>query len=144
MVDQAVLSARVAAVRDAVARIRAVLPQDVRAFLADRTSREVVILNLFVALQDALALATHWLADAGWDVPTRYGDVFRALGERGILPQPLAERLAAASGLRNLVAHQYAVLDWTRIHEISTRHLDDLLELCEELSRRAQSERPRP
>jgi hypothetical protein len=31
--------------------------------------REVVILNLFVALQECLSLAAHWLADAGLDVP---------------------------------------------------------------------------
>jgi uncharacterized protein YutE (UPF0331/DUF86 family) len=139
MVDKTVLSTRVSAVRDAVARIRAVLPADVEAFLADRTTREVVILNLFVALQDSLAMATHWLADAGWEVPTRYGDVFKALGKRDVVTRDLAERLAAASGLRNLIAHQYAVLDWRRIHEIAARHLDDLLAFCEELARRAEA-----
>lgn len=142
MVDRTVLSAKVAAVRDAVARIRAVLPGEPAAFLADRTTREVVILNLFVALQDTLALATHWLADAGWEVPPRYGDVFKALGERDVVRRDLAERLASASGLRNLVAHQYAVLDWKRIHEIATLHLDDLLAFCEELARKADSAAP--
>jgi hypothetical protein len=47
-------------------------------------------------------------------------------------------RLAAASGLRNLVAHRYGVIDWRRIHEIASTHLDDLLEFCETLARRAQ------
>lgn len=137
MVDRAVLAARVASVRDAVARIRAVLPKDAQSFLADRTSREVVILNLFVALQDVLSLATHYLADEGATVPQSYAEVFRALGARGVVSTDLAGRLAAASGLRNLVAHQYAVIDWERIHEIASHHLDDLLSFCEELARRA-------
>lgn len=137
MVDRGFLAARVAAVRDAVGRIRAVLPADPQAFLADRTIREVVVLNLFVALQDVLSLASHWLADSGGSVPQTYREVFQLLGEQGVIPPDLAGRLAAASGLRNLVAHRYAALDWERIHEIASFHLDDLLRFCEELARRA-------
>jgi uncharacterized protein YutE (UPF0331/DUF86 family) len=40
-------------------------------------------------------------------------------------------------GPRNLVAHQYAVIDWQRIHEIASLHLDDLLHFCDELARKA-------
>jgi uncharacterized protein YutE (UPF0331/DUF86 family) len=138
VVDKAVLAARVAAVRDAVGRIRSVLPKDATAFQADRTVREVVILNLFVALQDVLSLATHWLSDEGDAVPQGYCELFLLLGDRRVVSTELAGRLAAAAGLRNLVAHQYAVIDWLRIHEIASLHLDDLLQFCDELARRAE------
>jgi uncharacterized protein YutE (UPF0331/DUF86 family) len=137
MVDRQVLAEKIASVREAVARIREVLPAERAAFLADRTVREVVILNLFVALQDSMSLAAHWLSDAGLDVPQSYAQVFQRLGERGILAPDLAVRLAAASGLRNLVAHRYGVLDWSRVHEIASTQLDDLLAFCESLARRA-------
>jgi uncharacterized protein YutE (UPF0331/DUF86 family) len=137
VVDKSLLAAKVAAVRDAVERIRAALPTDPDAFVADRTAREVVILNLFVALQECLALASHWLADEGSDVPQAYRDVFMALGQRGVVPAELAARLADASGLRNLVAHRYGVLDWARIHEIASSNLDDLLMFCDALVAKA-------
>ena len=137
MVDRQVLAEKIASVREAVARIREVLPAEHAAFLADRTVREVVILNLFVALQDCMSLAAHWLSDAGLDVPQSYAQVFLRLGERGVLAPDLAARLAAASGLRNLVAHRYGTLDWARIHEIASTRLDDLLAFCEALARRA-------
>lgn len=120
------------------ARIPAVLPASSDALGADRTSREVVVLNLFVALQDCMSLAVHWLADQGLDVPQTYGDVFRRLGEHAVISSDLAGRLAAASGFRNLVAHQYGVLDWARVHGIASDRLDDLLDFCDELARRAQ------
>ena len=135
MVDRALLAAKIAAVRDAVARIREVLPASAAAFQAERTLREIVILNLFVALQECLSLAAHWLSDAGLDVPQSYAQVFSKLGERGVVPRELAERLAAASGLRNLVAHRYGVLDWHRIYEISSTQLDDLVAFCDALAR---------
>ena len=52
MVDRALLARQVATVRDAVGRIRSVLPPSIEAFEADRTAREVVIFNLFVAIQE--------------------------------------------------------------------------------------------
>ncbi len=130
VVDRALLAAKIAAVRDATVRIRDVLPASVDAFMADRTVREVVTLNLFVAIQDCLDLATHWLADAGWNVPATYADVFGVLAEHGVISRELATRLAGAAAFRNLVAHQYGVLDWRRVHALAATDLGDLDRFC--------------
>ena len=137
MVDKTVLATKVAAVHDAVARIREVRPASVEEFLAQRTTREVITLNIFVAVQESIALATHWLADAGWEVPQTHGDVFAALAAHGVIDLALAERLRAAAGLRNLIAHQYAVIDFERVFAMAARDVDDLLVFCQELARRA-------
>ena len=139
MVDEAIVAAKVAAIRDAVDRIRGVLPPETARFEADRTTREVVILNLFVALQETVSLATHWLADAGLDVPAGYREIFLALAERGRIPRDLARRLASAASFRNLLAHRYGVLDPARVHAIAATELGDLLDFCELLSREAGS-----
>jgi uncharacterized protein YutE (UPF0331/DUF86 family) len=127
-----------AAIRDAVGRIREVLPETSGAFLVDRTAREVVTFNLFLALQDTIALATHWLADEGVAVPNTYGDVFSTLAARGVIDAVLGDRLRAAAGLRNLVAHQYGVLDFTRVHAVARAELDDLLTFCDQLAARVR------
>jgi uncharacterized protein YutE (UPF0331/DUF86 family) len=98
----------------------------------------VVTFNLFLALQDTIAVATHWLADEGVAVPDTYGDVFSTLAGRGVLEAGLGDRVRAAAGLRNLVAHQYGVLDFTRIHAVARAELDDLLTFCDELAARAR------
>ena len=125
--------------RDAVARIRSVLPPSADAFAADRTAREVVILNLFVAIQACLDLAAHWIADEGWDVPQRYGETFLALADHDVIPRPLAVRLVAAAGLRNLVAHQYGALDWARVYDTAaSSDLDALEAYCSALAARVR------
>ena len=134
MIDHVILARRVAAVRDAAERIREVLPAQIEAFVADRSAREIVTLNLFVALQECLSLASHWLADEGWEVPGTYAQVFRALAERGVLDRDLAVRMAAAAGLRNLIAHRYGTLDWTRIHDVASHRIEDLLRFCDVLA----------
>lgn len=138
MVDKTLLASKIAAIRDAAARVREVIPADREAFAADRTAREVVLLNLFVAIQECMSLATHWLADEGLDVPPTYADVFRRLGERTVITQDLATRLAAASGFRNLVAHHYGALDWARVYDIAAEGLGDLLSFCDALAARVR------
>ncbi len=140
MVDRALLAAKIAVVRDATERIRAVRPSSADAFVEDRTVREVIILNLFVAIQACLDLAAHWLADAGWDMPVTYADVFAALAEHAVVPRELATRLAAAAAFRNLVAHQYGILDWRRVHALATSNLSDLDAFCATLAERMRHE----
>lgn len=95
MVDDAVLASKLAAIRDAVARIREVLPASSKDLLADRTAREIVMLNLF-------------------------------------------GRLRAASGLRNLIAHQYGAIDAGRIFDLASNEVEDLLSFCRQLAQKAE------
>ena len=134
MVDSLVLASKISAIRDAVARIQEVLPDTADAFVADRTAREIVAFNLFLALQEAIALVTHWLADDGATVPGTYGDAFAALGRLGVIDEALATRLRAAAGLRNLIAHQYGVIDFGRLYAIARVDADDLLAFCQQLA----------
>ena len=60
MVDSALLASRIAAVRDAVTRVRSVLPESVDAFIVDRTAREVVALNLLIGIQSSPFAAAPW------------------------------------------------------------------------------------
>lgn len=130
MVDSALLATKLAIVRDAVARIRSVLPSSLEAFRADRTVREVVTLNLFVAIQECLALASHVLADAAWGVPKTYGESFVVLADHGVLNPTLAARMRAAAGLRNLLAHQYGAIDFDRLFELAADRTEDLAAYC--------------
>jgi uncharacterized protein YutE (UPF0331/DUF86 family) len=41
------------------------------------------------------------------DVPETNADVFRALGEHGIIDDDLADRMTRAAGFRNVLSHQY-------------------------------------
>ena len=80
-------------------------------------------------------MAAYWLADEGWHVPQRYGEIFLALADHGVIPRPLALRLVAAAGLRNLVAHQYGAVDWARIYgAASSPDLDGFEAFCAALA----------
>jgi uncharacterized protein YutE (UPF0331/DUF86 family) len=68
-------------------------------------------------------------------VPQRYGEIFLALADHGVILRPLALRLVAASGLRNLIAHQYGAVEWARVYgAASSSDLDDLEAFCAALA----------
>ena len=126
MVDSAILAAKLAMVRDAVDRIAAFLPPTPAGFRADRNAREIVTLNLFVAIQECLALASHILSDTAWGVPKSYGESFTMLADHGVIEPELAARMRSAAGLRNLLAHQYGIVDSDRLHEFARDRTEDL------------------
>jgi uncharacterized protein YutE (UPF0331/DUF86 family) len=134
VVDATVRAVKTAAILEAVRWIRENLPDTVEQFHEDRLVRDSVIFNLFVAIQEAIDLATHWVADEGWAVPDTYGAVFRVLAEHSIVEWDLARRLVKAAGLRNLIAHQYGTIDFDRIYASASADLDDLIAFCHALA----------
>jgi uncharacterized protein YutE (UPF0331/DUF86 family) len=114
-------------VRPEVARVRitraaawlqdaeALFGLDADAFLVARKDRDLAIFYLFLALQESIDLAAHWVADAGWGAPDDAGSTFDVLADRGAIERALADTLREGVGLRNRIAHGYALLDYNRV-----------------------------
>jgi uncharacterized protein YutE (UPF0331/DUF86 family)/predicted nucleotidyltransferase len=86
------------------------------AFVADSKSRDLALFYLFLAIQECIDLGAHWVADEGWAEPEDAGSTFDVLADRGIIDRDLATALRAAAGLRNRIAHGYAMLDYASVH----------------------------
>lgn len=84
-------------------------------FFADVERRDLASFYLFLAIQECIDLAVHWVADAGWAVPDDTASTFLLLADRLAIDRDLAEELRGAVGLRNLIAHGYALVDHARI-----------------------------
>lgn len=86
------------------------------AFFADAKARDLALFYLFLAIQECIDLAAHWVADEGWGEPDDAGSAFDLLAARGVIEAGTATALRAAAGLRNRIAHGYASLDYGRVH----------------------------
>lgn len=112
MVDEARLLGLLRRVTDDVAVLRA------RAGAADPADRErldAVKYTLVTAVEGAIRAAQHLAASESWRVPATNADAFRVLAEHGVVDDVLAEDLARAAGLRNLLVHRYADINDTRV-----------------------------
>ena len=86
-------------------------------FLGDVKSRDLATFYLFLAIQESIDLAAHWVSDEGWDVPDDAGGSFDLLAEHGAMDRELAMVLRGAVGLRNRIAHGYGSVDHERVHQ---------------------------
>jgi uncharacterized protein YutE (UPF0331/DUF86 family) len=84
-------------------------------FLDDTKGRDLASFYLFLAIQECIDFAAHWVADARWGSPDEAGGTFELLARHRAIDRNLAEKLRGAVGLRNLIAHGYSLVDHKRI-----------------------------
>lgn len=126
MVRRDVASAKVARALAWLDDAGAILAQPLDAFLADVRGRDVATFYVFLAVQECIDLGAHWVADAGWTPPDDAASTFDVLADRAAIDRPLADAMRAAVGLRNRIAHGYAMLDHRRLYAESREGLPAL------------------
>jgi uncharacterized protein YutE (UPF0331/DUF86 family) len=94
-------------------------------FDADPYLRDIVERNLEVAAQCCIDISNRIISLQDAPKPRDYYEAILRLGELGVLPPELAQRLAPIAGLRNVLVHEYINVDWDEIYR-NLQQLDDL------------------
>lgn len=126
MVRAEVARARVARADSWLRDAEEILAASADELVADRRGRDLALFYLFLAIQECIDLAAHWVADEGWPPPEDAGSAFDVLADRGVIARATADGLRGAAGLRNRIAHGYAMLDYRRVREESRDGLPHL------------------
>jgi uncharacterized protein YutE (UPF0331/DUF86 family) len=116
MVRPEVVATKVGRARAWLNDAAATLLAPLEAFLSDPKDRDLALFYVFLAIQECIDLAAHWVADEGWAEPDDAGSAFDVLADRGVIDRETATVLRGAVGLRNRIAHGYAQLDYERVH----------------------------
>jgi uncharacterized protein YutE (UPF0331/DUF86 family) len=94
---------------------------------SDVKERRFVEHTLQVAIQAALDVAAHIVADDRLGEPSTNHEVFSLLVRAGRLAPAEGSALKAAAGFRNILVHGYAAVDPSIVRDVLTHHLGDLL-----------------
>lgn len=92
--------------------------------------RSAVERNLQVAIQSLLDIGTHIIAEMGFELPDENKDIFRILGDEGILPTEFADRIKGMAGFRNILVHGYIDVDFEKVYHHLTNDLKDFKEFA--------------
>ena len=109
MVRPDLVAAKIGRARGWLNDAAAVLLNPLETFLAK--ARDLSLFYLFLAIQECIDLAAHWVADGGWGEPDDAGSAFDVLADRGVIDRDTASALRAAVGLRNLFAVHPSVIE---------------------------------
>lgn len=134
MVDLNVVSRKLAELAQRLARVRAQSPENAEAFAADQDAVELASFNLLLAIQSCLDIASHLIADEGWEPPATLGEAFLRLHDHGVLTAETAKAMKQAAGMRNLLAHGYEAVEPDKLQDAAVQGLDDLERFSREIA----------
>lgn len=111
MVDANVLRRRLDSLLQYLDRLARFRDTDREEFKANADVHHLAERYLHLAVESALDIANHVIADRNWEAPATYRDAFSILGRNGFLDERLASRLQQWAGFRNVLVHAYLDAD---------------------------------
>ncbi len=133
MVDADVVAVKLAEIADRLERARLRCPADAEALATDRDALELVSFNLILAIQAALDVASHVIADEGWPAAATLAESFVRLHEHQVISAKTLAGVRPAARLRNILTHMYSGVDPARVHLAATAGLAELERFAEEV-----------
>ena len=106
-------------------------------FLQDDDAYRAIERYFQLAIQAAIDVAGILLANLSVKVANGYAEMFRKLGDVGIVPPDFAERLADMAGFRNVLVHTYLQVDPAKVYHSLQHDLSDLDEFIKYVGRYA-------
>lgn len=110
MVDAESVRSRIDHLGGLVAELDAIRSGGHDAYTSEWRTRLAAERALQLAIQACIDISAHLIAELGLNPPEDYRGVFESLRAVG-LDDALAERLAAAAGMRNVLVHDYLAVD---------------------------------
>jgi len=134
MVDVDVVAVKLAEIADRLERVRSCCPAQAEALAEDRDALELVSFNLILAIQAALDIASHLIADEGWPAAATLNESFVRLHEHRVISAETLAGVRPAARLRNVLAHMYSSVDPVKVHLAATVGLSELERFAGEVS----------
>jgi uncharacterized protein YutE (UPF0331/DUF86 family) len=129
LVDAERASARLKRLEKLIEDLEEIREEGEDTYLAESRLRLAAERQLELAVQICIDLGTQLVMERSVRAPDSYAGVFEAMGEAGLLPADLAERLSAAAKQRNLLVHLYMEIDDKQVFS-SLASLNDLREFA--------------
>jgi uncharacterized protein YutE (UPF0331/DUF86 family) len=118
--------AKAARIRHRIDRIRQTAGGSRAELIADEGRTEQVAFNVFLAMQDSIDVASHVIADEGWEAPETLSEGFDVLHRHGVISAGTAAAMRQGTKLRNLITHAYADIDAGRLFDAAREGLTEL------------------
>ena len=102
--------------------------------LENEDVQDLVDRRLQVAIESCIDMATMIVAALSLKRRDEAAGVFRELSLAKIISRDLAEKMAKACGLRNVLVHEYVHIDYKIVYEAKVNNLDNFREFAKVVS----------
>jgi len=101
-----------------------------------------IFYGLQVSIQIIIDIGNHILASIGETQIEDYVDIIEKLGKRGVIPENFANKIRNMPGLRNILVHEYGVINIKKIYDILQNNLSDFEDFILYITEFLKKEKP--
>lgn len=123
---------RIQHIETCLSRLESLRALPVDEFQADFRNVEAAKHLLQTSIEAMMDIAAHILARRRLPTPHEGAEIFRRLGEAGLLPAERVQTYAQMVRFRNLVVHLYHEVDAERVYEVLQNDLGDVRQFIAE------------
>ena len=102
--------------------------------LANKVDEWALRYGLLECIQIIIDVSCSFVAEKNLGIPKNYSDCIQLIISNNYLDKDLGERIIRMVGLRNLLVHEYGVIDVQRLYEYLD-HLNDIRDFAIAISR---------
>ena len=102
--------------------------------IADKVDEWGLRYGLFESIQIVIDLACGCVAEKNLGVPKNYSECITMLISNKYLDKELGEKIIRTVGLRNLLVHEYGIIDIRKLYEYLS-HIQDIKDFAYAISR---------
>lgn len=123
--DTEKLRVRLRKLEDTVNDLRHLPPLTLAEYLGNKDRQAIVERRLQIAAQVCVDVGASVVAEYGLAAPDDLPNIFVTLGNAGLIPQELGQRMVGLTRFRNILVHDYLTIDPKIVFERSTAELVD-------------------
>lgn len=111
MIDPALILRKLAELDTLLSQIEEYRGISADAYRADWKTQRIIERTLQLMIELCVDVAHHIIAEKALPVPTGYAHTFEILNQSGLLDDELASTMVRMAKFRNILVHQYTVID---------------------------------
>lgn len=123
--DENVIDTRIQKIRASANKLARFKGMTFDEFKSSSDNIDIAERNLEVSIEAMLDVGNHIIASLGLGKPEDYYDIFKLLGEKGVINKEFAIKIAPLAGLRNVIVHDYLEIDYKLFLQNIKDHLFD-------------------
>lgn len=130
MLDRQTIKMRLHHIDEMVGFLRERASQSEEAFKADPQNYHAALYELQTSLEAVTDIAAHLVAALNLGKPEERSELLHILAKADIIPHSLADALAQALGMRNILVHGYLQVALHVVYQSLQKNLGDLASFC--------------
>lgn len=117
MVSKEVIIKRLSVLEEAVKRLSSISKIPLEEFLENWLYHSAALREFQVAIEACMDIGQHLISEMGWEMPRAYKEIPEILARHKVIPPEFAETLKKMISFRNLIVHEYVLIDLKLVYK---------------------------